>query len=73
MPSALSGAIDRRLEDLMMAWTRRRWPALRLVPARWLRSAVAPTARRLRRMFSHAVLAAALPLGLLLALVILKP
>jgi hypothetical protein len=72
MPSGLSGAIDRRLEDLIVAWTRRRWPALRLVPSRWLRPAVEPTAARLRRMLAHGVLAAAMPIGVLLALLILK-
>jgi hypothetical protein len=73
MPSRLSAAMDRRLEDLIVAWTRRQWPALRLVPARWLRPAVAPTALRLRRLLSHGVLAAATPIGIILALLILKP
>jgi hypothetical protein len=69
MPSRLSAAMDRRLEDLIVAWTRRQW----LVPARWLRPAVAPTALRLRRLLSHGVLAAATPIGIILALLILKP
>jgi hypothetical protein len=73
MPSRLSAAMDRRLEDLIVAWTRRQWPALRLVPARWLRPAVAPTALRLRRLLSRGVLAAAMPIGIILALLILKP
>jgi hypothetical protein len=73
MPSRLSAAMDRRLEDLIVAWTRRQWPALRLVPARWLRPAVAPTALRLRRLLSQGVLAAATPIGIILALLILKP
>jgi hypothetical protein len=73
MPSRLSAAMDRRLEDLIVAWTRRQWPALRLVPARWLRPAVAPTALRLRRLLSRGVLAAAVPIGTILALLILKP
>jgi hypothetical protein len=68
-PSTL---IDGRLEDLIVAWARRRWPALRLVPARWMRPAVAPMAVRLRRLLSRAVLAAAMPIGIILALLILK-
>jgi hypothetical protein len=72
MPSGLNAAIDRRLEDLIVAWARRRWPALRLVPARWIRPALAPMALRLRRSLSRAVLAAA-PIGIILGLLILKP
>jgi hypothetical protein len=72
MPSDLSAAIDSRLEDLIVAWARRRWRPLRLVPARWIRPAAAPMARRLRRLLSRAVLAAA-PLGIILWLLILKP
>jgi hypothetical protein len=72
MPSGLSAVIDRRLEDLIVAWMRRQWPALRLVPAGWLRPAVAPTALRLRRILSRGVLAAAMPIGMILALLILS-
>jgi hypothetical protein len=73
MSSDLGAAIDARLEKVIVAWGRRRWPALRLVPARWIRPVVAPTALRFRRMLSRAVLAAAMPIGLILALLILKP
>jgi hypothetical protein len=73
MPSGLSAAIDRRLEDLIVAWARRRWPALRLLPARWIRPAVAPTALHLRRFLACGVLAAAMPVGVVLALLVLKP
>jgi hypothetical protein len=55
-----------------VAWARRRWPPLRLVPARWIRPAVAPMALRLRRLLSRVVLAAA-PIGVILGLLILKP
>lgn len=72
MPSGLSAAIDSRLEDLIVVWARRRWPPLRLVPARWIRPAVAPMALRLRRLLSRTVLAAA-PIGIILGLLILKP
>jgi hypothetical protein len=75
MHGGLSAAIDRWLEDLIVVWARRQWPALRLLPARWLRSAVAPTALRLRRSLSRAILAAAMPVGivLVLGLLVLKP
>jgi hypothetical protein len=73
MSSGLNAVIDRRLRDLIVAWSRRQWPVLRLVPARWLRPVVAPTALRLRRSLSRTVLAAALPVGILLALLILTP
>jgi hypothetical protein len=39
MLNGVSPAIDRRLEDHIVAWARRRWPASRLVPAGWLRPA----------------------------------
>ena len=68
MSSGLSAAIDSRLEDLIVAWACRRWPALRLVPARWIRPAVAPTALRLRRSLSYGVLAAAMAMVALLIL-----
>ncbi|MGZ6695739.1 MAG: hypothetical protein ACXVFL_08850 [Solirubrobacteraceae bacterium] len=68
MSSGLSAAIDSRLEDLIVAWARRRWPALRLVPAPWIRPAVAPTALRLRRSLSYGVLAAAMAMVALLIL-----
>jgi hypothetical protein len=73
MSSGLSAAIDSGLEDLIVAWARRRWPALRLVPARWIRPAVAPIALRLRRLLLRAIRAAAMPIGIILALLILKP
>jgi hypothetical protein len=73
MHSRLSAAIDMRLQDLTVAWARRQWPALRLVPARWIRRAIAPAALRLRRSLASAVLAAAMPAGIILALLILKP
>ena len=68
MHSGLSAAIDRRLEDLIVVCARRQWPALRLVPARWLRPAVAPTALRLRRSLCRVALVATLPVGMVIAL-----
>jgi hypothetical protein len=72
MPSGLSAAVDRRLQDLIVAWTRRQYPALRLVPARWIRPAVAPAAVRLRRVLWLGVLAAGTPIGMILVLLIVK-
>jgi hypothetical protein len=68
MRLGLSTSIDRRLEALIVAWVRRQWPVLRLVPARWIRPAVAPTAVRLRRSVSRGVLALAVPGGIIVML-----
>jgi hypothetical protein len=73
MRDGLTAAIDRRLEVLVVAWARRQWPALRFVPARWICPAAAPAARRLRRLLSRGMLAAAMPVGIVFALLILKP
>jgi hypothetical protein len=72
MPSAINAAVDRRLEDLIVAWTRRQHPALRRVPARWIRPVVAPAAVRLRRLLWRGVLAAATPIAMILVLLIVK-
>ena len=73
MSGGPGAAIDSWLEALLMVWGRRRWPALRLVPARWIRPAVAPIAWRCRRVLSLALLVATLPIGLVLALLTLGP
>src|SRR4051812_28349816 len=73
MHSALSTAINRRLEALIIVWARREWPALRLLPVRWLRPAVAPTALRLRRLLTRAVLAATMSVAVVVGLLLLKP
>jgi hypothetical protein len=62
MASRVGAAIDVRIEALIVAWARWRWPVLRLVPARWVRMAISPAVPRLRR----AVLAPALLVGVLL-------
>jgi hypothetical protein len=72
MPSGISAAVDRRLEDLIVGWTRRQYPALQWVPARWIRPTVAPAAVRLRRLLWGAVLAAATTIGMILVLLIVK-
>jgi hypothetical protein len=72
MPRGISAAVERRLEDLIVAWTRRQHPALQWVPARCIRPAVAPAAVRLRRLLWLGLLAAATPIGLILMLLIVK-
>jgi hypothetical protein len=71
MRSGVSTAIDRRLEEAIVAWLRREWPVLRLVPSRWIRPATKPTAVRLRRSLSRLALALAVPIGIALALMTL--
>jgi hypothetical protein len=73
MPSGLSAAIDTRIEGFLVAWLRHHRPALRLLPARWIRLVVAPTAQRLRRSFTRTVLVAAMAVGIVLGLLALKP
>ena len=69
MRSRVGAAIDTQLADLIVAWARRRWPALRLVPARWIRPAVRPAAIRMRRVLSRAALILGAAAALILALV----
>jgi hypothetical protein len=71
MRSGVSAAIDRRLEEAIVAWLRREWPVLRLVPSRWIRPATRPTAVRLRLSLSRITLALAVPTGIVLALLTL--
>jgi hypothetical protein len=73
MHGALSAAIDRRLEALIIMWARREWPALRLLPVRWLRPAVASKALRLRRLLTRAVFAVAMLVAVVVGLLVLKP
>jgi hypothetical protein len=73
MRDPVSSAIDRRLEDLIVTWARRRWPALRLLPASWIRPAVVPAALRLRRALLRGVIGAAVPLVIVIALAVLTP
>ena len=72
MPSGLHAAVDRKLQDRIVAWTRRDYPALQLVPARCIRPAVAPAAARLRRLLWRSVLVAATMIGLVLVLLIVS-
>jgi hypothetical protein len=73
MRNTVSAPIHRRLEELIVARARRQSPVLRLVPARWIRPAITPTAARLRRSLSRGVLALALATGVILALITLIP
>jgi hypothetical protein len=73
MRCGFSAAIDRRLEEAIVAWLRCKWPVLRLVPSRWIRPAARPTAVRLRRSLSRLALALAVPIGIALALLTLVP
>jgi hypothetical protein len=69
MRHAFRAAIDRRCEGLIVAWLRRRWPVLRLVPAGWMRPLITPTATRMRRSLSQGLLAVTLSGGVVLTLV----
>ena len=69
MRSRINAAIDTQLADLIVAWTRRRWPALRLMPARLIMPAVRPAAIRLRRVLTAAALILGVTTGLILAAV----
>jgi hypothetical protein len=71
MRSGAHAVIDRRLEDLIVAWARRRWPLVRLVPVGWIRPVIKPTVVRLRVSLLRVALASALIVGSILALLIL--
>jgi hypothetical protein len=73
MRSAVGAAIDSRLEELIVKWVRRQWPALRPVPARWIRPVIKPTVVRLRRSLSRGALAFAVTVGTILTLLMLLP
>jgi hypothetical protein len=71
MRTGVGTAIDSRLEELVLAWMRRRSPLLRLVPARWIRPVIKPTVVRLRRSLFRRAVALAVPVGTVLMLLIL--
>ena len=68
MRTRVSTALDTRLADLILALACRRWPALRLMPAGWIRPAVRPAAIRLRRLLSAAALMLGVTFGLTVVL-----
>jgi hypothetical protein len=73
MRSGVDAAIDSWLELLIVTRVRRQRRVLRLVPDRWIRPVIRPTVVRLRRSLSRGALALAVPVGIILALLILKP
>jgi hypothetical protein len=73
MRIGVSAAIDRRLEDLIVAWLRRQWPILRLVPSRWIQLAVTPSAVRLRRSVARVSFAIAVSGAVALLLLAVAP
>jgi hypothetical protein len=68
MRGRVSAAVDTQLADLIVVLACRRWPALRLMPARWIRPAVRPAAIRLRRLLFAAALMSSVTVGLIIAL-----
>jgi hypothetical protein len=73
MRSGVDAAIDSWLERLIVTRVRRQRRVLRLVPDRWIRPVIRPTVLRLRRSLSRGALALAVPVGIVLTLLILKP
>jgi hypothetical protein len=71
MRSGARAAIDRRLEGLMIARVRQRWPVARLVPVGWIRPVIKPTIVRLRVSLVRGAIASALAVGSILTLLIL--
>jgi hypothetical protein len=72
MRSELGAAIDRRLAAMIIIRLRRSWPLLKLVPASWILPAVAPAAKRLRRLLSRGAVAVAVSAGALIVLIALR-
>jgi hypothetical protein len=73
MRTRVNAVIDTRLADLLVALVCRRWPALRVVPRRWIRPVFVPAAVRLRRGISAAALIVAATAGVIIALLVTWP
>jgi hypothetical protein len=73
MRSRVNAVIDTRLADLMVALACRRWPALRVVPRRWIRPVLVPAAVRVRRGISAAALIGAATASVIIALLVIWP
>lgn len=73
MRSRVNAVIDTRLADLMVALACRRWPALRVVPRRWIRPVLVPAAMRVRRGISAAALIGAATASVIIALLVIWP
>jgi hypothetical protein len=71
MLARVNATIDTRLADLMVALACRRWPALRVVPQRWIRPILVPAAGRLRRGIAAAALIVAATAGVIIALLLM--
>jgi hypothetical protein len=71
MRSRVNAAIETELADLILSLVCRRWPALRLVPRRWIRPVLAPAAVRLRRGISAAALIFAATAGVIIAALVI--
>jgi hypothetical protein len=71
MRTCVNAALDTRLADLMVALACRRWPALRIVPRRWVRPVLVPAAVRVRRGISAAVLIVAATAGVIIVLLVI--
>jgi hypothetical protein len=71
MRTRVNAALDTRLADLMVALACRRWPALRIVPRRWVRPVLVPAAVRVRRGISAAVLIVAATAGVIIVLLVI--
>jgi hypothetical protein len=73
MRSRVNATIEAQLAELITAWARRRWPALRLVPTGWIRPMVTPAAVRLRHVISAAALISAATAGVIIAVLVIGP
>jgi hypothetical protein len=71
MRTRVNAAIDARLAELIAALACRRWPALRVVPQRWIRPVLVPAAGRLRRGITAAALIVAATAGVIIALLVM--
>ncbi len=71
MRTRVNAAIDTRLAELIVALACRRWPALRVVPHRWIRPILVPAAGRLRRGIAAAALIVAPMAGVIIALLVM--
>jgi hypothetical protein len=71
MRTRVNAAIETRLADLIVALAYRRWPALRVVPRRWIGPALVPAAGRLRRGITAAAVIAAATAGVIIALLVI--
>jgi hypothetical protein len=71
MLSPLGTSLDRWIANAILTRARRRWVPLRLVPARWIRPLVTPTATLIRRELTRTALTTAALAGAAAALLVL--